>query len=152
MLMVLKGLPSGYNKDLQEDKEALFDTLDSLDLELPPAAGVILTLKVNAARMAAVLDNATLATDLADYLVRKGVPFRRCHHLVGQVVKRAEELGVPLAELNLAEYETIPLLFEEDLYNVFDFRESVDRRDVQGGTAPGAVRSQIERAKALLMG
>ena len=114
ILVVLKGLPSGYNKDLQEDKEAVFDAIDTLALELPIAAGVVRTLKVNTARMAAVLDDAMLATDLANYLVRKGVPFRLSHHLVGQAVKRAEEWGVPLRELDLAEYQAIHPAFAGD--------------------------------------
>ncbi len=150
ILVVLKGLPSGYNKDLQEDKEAVFDAIDTLALELPIAAGVVRTLKVNTARMAAVLDDAMLATDLANYLVRKGVPFRLSHHLVGQAVKRAEEWGVPLRELDLAEYQAIHPAFAGDLYTVFDFRRSVQTHDVQGGTAQAAVRAQIERAKTLL--
>jgi len=149
-LTVLKGLPSGYNKDLQEDKEALFDAIDTLTMELPIAAGVIRTLHVHATRMAAALDDSLLATDLADYLVRKGVPFRESHHLVGQAVKRAEALGMSLRELSLAEYQAIHPAFEEDLYAVFDFWRSVQMRDVQGGTSPSAVRVQIERAKALL--
>nr|MBC7243749.1 argininosuccinate lyase [Chloroflexota bacterium] len=149
-LMMLKGLPSGYNKDLQEDKEAIFDTIDTLSLELPIAAGVISTLRVNAARMSAALDEAMLATDLADYLVRKGVPFRQSHYLVGRAVKRAEALGVTLRELDLAEYQAIHAAFAEDLYAVFDYRQSVERRDVQGGTAPTAVRAQIKRARELV--
>jgi len=150
LLMTLKGLPSSYNKDLQEDKEALFDVIDTLKMELPIAAGVIRTLKVNAARMAAALDEALLATDLADYLVHKGIPFRESHHLVGRVVRRAEELSVPLKELALAEYQAIHPAFAGDLYAVFDFQRSVEARDAEGGTAPMAVRTQIERARALL--
>jgi len=92
-LGTLKGLPSGYNKDLQEDKEALFDVIDTLKPELPIAAGVIRTLKVNAARMATARDDMLLATDLADYLVTRGVPFRESHQLVGRLVQRAEKLG-----------------------------------------------------------
>jgi len=149
-LAVLKGLPSGYNKDLQEDKEALFDAVDTLALELPIAAEVIATLTVNRERMAAALDDAMLATDLADYLVRKGVPFRQSHHLVGQVVKRAEELGVGLARLGLDDYQVIHPAFAEDLYQALDFPQSVSRRATPGGTAPDAVRAQIERARALL--
>lgn len=150
LLTTLKGLPSSYNKDLQEDKEALFDVIDTLKMELPIAAGIIRTLKVNAERMAAVLDDALLATDLADYLVRKGIPFRESHHWVGQAVRRAEELGVPLKALGLAEYQAIHPAFGEDLYAVFDFRRSVEARDTEGGTAPAAVRAQIKRAKTLL--
>jgi argininosuccinate lyase len=151
LLVVLKGLPSGYNKDLQEDKEALFEALDTLHLELPIAAGVIRTLQVNAERMAGALDDAILATDLADYLVRKGVPFRESHDLVGHAVKRAEELGLGLRDLPLAEYLAVSGAFGPDLCAVFDFRQSIERRAVEGGTATTAVLAQIERAKALLV-
>jgi argininosuccinate lyase len=147
LLTTLKGLPSAYNKDLQEDKEALFDAIDTLALELPIAAGVVRTLKVNSGRMAAALDDAMLATDLADYLVRNRVPFRQSHGLVGHVVRRAEELGVSLRELALAEYQTIHPAFDEDVYAVFDFAQSVAARNVTGGTAPTAVRAQIAQAK-----
>ena len=150
MLTTLKGLPSAYNKDLQEDKEAVFDTLDTLSLELPLVAAAIRTLKVNAERMAGVLDDALLATELADYLVRRGIPFREGHHLAGQAVAKAEAAGVSLQELELAEYQAIHPAFEEDLYGVLDFRQSVAARDAEGGTAPEAVRVQIERARALL--
>lgn len=150
LLLVLKGLPSTYNKDLQEDKEALFDAIDTLALELPVASGVIRTLWVNPTRMKAALDDSLLATDLADYLVRKGVPFRSSHHLVGQVVKRAEELGVSLKSLDLEDYRAVHPDFAEDLYDVLDFNRSVEARDVKGGTAPKAVLDQIERARALL--
>ncbi len=149
-LVVLKGLTSGYSKDLQEDKEALFDTVDTLKLELPLVTGIVETLKVNSDRMAAALDARLLATDLADYLVRKGVPFRQAHRLVGKTVRRAEDLGVPLPELSLGEYQTISGEFAEDLYAVFDFHRSVNARDVRGGTAPRAVKEQIARAEAAL--
>jgi argininosuccinate lyase len=148
LLTTLKGLPSSYNKDLQEDKEALFDAIDSLALELPIAAGLVRTLKVNSGRMAAALDDAMLATDLADYLVRKGVPFRQSHGLVGQAVRRTEELGVALKQLDLAEYQAIHPAFAEDVYQVFDFAQSVAARSVSGGTAPAAVRAQIQKAKS----
>jgi argininosuccinate lyase len=150
MLTTLKGLPSAYNKDLQEDKEALFDTVDTLALELPVAADVVRTLQVNEERMAAALDDAMLATELADYLVRKGIPFREGHHLAGQAVAKAEAAGVTLKGLALAEYEAIHPAFGEDLYGVLDFKQSVAARDAEGGTAPEAVRGQIERARALL--
>jgi argininosuccinate lyase len=151
LLTTLKGLPSAYNKDLQEDKEALFDAIDTLSVELPVAAAVIRTLTVHGARMAAALDDAMLATDLADYLVRKGVPFRQSHHLIGQAVLRAEQLGVTLQGLELGEYQAIDPAFGSDLYQVFDFQRSVEARASQGGTAPSAVRSQISRARALLI-
>ena len=150
LLTTLKGLPSSYNKDLQEDKEAIFDVMDTLKMELPIAAGVIRTLMVNGTRMVAALDDALLATDLADYLVRKGIPFRESHHLVGQAVRRAEELALSLKDLDLAEYQDIHSAFTEDVYEVFDFSRSVEARDTEGGTAPDTVRVQIERAREFL--
>jgi argininosuccinate lyase len=150
LLTTLKGLPSAYNKDLQEDKEALFDAIDTLAIEIPIASGVIRTLKVNTGRMAAALDAATLATDLADYLVRKGVPFRQSHHLVGEAVRLADALGVSLQELDLVEYQAIHPEFAPDVYGCFDPHASVEARDAVGGTSPMAVRIQIEQARALL--
>ena len=150
LLTALKGLPSTYNKDLQEDKEPLFDALDTLKLTLPVAAGVVRTLKVNGEAMATALDDAMLATDLADYLVRRGVPFRQSHELVGRAVRRAETLSLPLRELPLAEFRAISNTFDADLYAVFDHRRAVEARDSYGGTATAAVRQQIKRAQAML--
>ncbi len=149
LLTTLKGLPSTYNKDLQEDKEPLFDALDTLQLALPVAAGVVRTLKVNAEAMAAALDDAMLATDLADYLVHRGVPFRQSHELVGRAVRRAETLGLPLRELPLAEFQAISGVFDPGLYAVFDHRRSVEARISYGGTATAAVRQQIELARSV---
>ena len=150
LLTTLKGLPSTYNKDLQEDKEAVFDVIDTLKKELPIAAGVIRTMQVNAAHMAAAWDDSLLATDLADYLVRKGLPFRQSHHLVGLAVRRSERLAVSLKDLPLVDYQAIHSAFSEDLYETLDFQRSVEARDTQGGTAPVVVRAQIEKAKQLL--
>ena len=150
LLTAVKGLPSTYNKDLQEDKEPLFDAIDTLELALPVAAGVIATLKVHPQRMAEALDDGILATDLADYLVRRGVPFRRSHHLVGQVVRRALERGVPLRELPLDEFREVAEEFGEDVYQIFDFRHSVEARDSYGGTATQVVRQQLARARERL--
>jgi argininosuccinate lyase len=150
LLTALKGVPSAYNKDLQEDKEAVFDVIDTLSLELPVAAGVIRTFRLNDRAMAAALDDAMLATDLADYLVRRGIPFRQSHHLVGKVVQLAEDRGLSLKELGLAEYQAIHSDFEGDLFEVLSFERSVEAREVEGGTAPVAVEAQIERARNLL--
>jgi len=150
LLTTLKGLPTAYNKDLQEDKEGLFDAIDTLEMALPIAAGVIRTLRVNADRMEAALDEAMLATDLADYLVRKGVPFRQSHDIVGQAVRRAERLDRSLRELSVTEYRAIHPAFAEDVYEVFNFERSVKARNSEGGTAPSAVKEQIKRAKRLL--
>jgi len=91
-----------------------------------------------------------LTTDLADYLVRRGVPFRQSHELVGRAVRRAEALGLPLRELPLAEFQAISDAFDADLYAVFDHRRSVEARDSYGGTATASVHQQIERARAAM--
>jgi argininosuccinate lyase len=152
LLMTLKGLPSAYNKDLQEDKQGLFDVIDTLTLELPVAAEMVRTLSVNRGRMLAALDSALLATDIADYLVRKGVPFRESHHVVGQAVKQAQERDLPLNDLLLETFQAIHPAFDEEVYEVFSFERSVEARDVVGGTAMAAVRAQIDKARALLAG
>jgi argininosuccinate lyase len=150
LLVTLKGMPSAYNKDLQEDKEGVFDVIDTLSLELPMVRAVLRTLKISEERMSAAMDVSILATDLADYLVRKGTPFRQSHRLVGKAVQRAEALGLSLADLELGEYQAISSEFCQDLYAVFDFRQSVESRTVEGGTALDAVQSQIAHARRLL--
>lgn len=152
LLMTLKGLPSTYNKDLQEDKEPVFDAIDTLKLALPVAAGVIRTLGIRADRMRAALeaDDAMLATDLADYLVRKGIPFRESHRLVGQAVRQAESLGVSLREMPLETYQSISPAFESNLYETLDFEAAVERRDAVGGTARSAVDAQLAQARSRL--
>jgi argininosuccinate lyase len=150
LLTTLKGLPSGYNKDLQEDKEGLFDAIDTLDRELPIVADVVRRMKVNAASMAAARSPSLLATDVADYLVRKGVPFREAHHAVGQVVLSAEKLGSSIDRLPLAAYRAAHPEFERDVYELFDVHLSVSHRASKGGTAPEAVAEQIAQAWAHL--
>ena len=149
-LATLKGLPSGYNKDLQEDKEALFDSLETLARLLPVVTATIRSLQLNPAAMAAALTEDLLATDLADYLVAKGLPFRQAHHVVGAVVRRAAELSLDLSALPLAELQAISPLFEADVAETFDFAQSVARRRAFGGTAPAAVRQQIALARSRL--
>jgi argininosuccinate lyase len=150
LLTVLKGLPSSYDKDLQEDKEPLFDTLDTLRLTLPVAAGLIATLTVHPDRMEAALSDEMLATELADYLVGKGVPFRESHHLVGQVVRRAAECDRTLSSLPLADYRAVDVRFGPDLHAALDTQTAIDRRDVPCGTATSAVRAQLQQARGLI--
>lgn len=150
LLITLKGTPSTYNKDFQEDKEPLFDTVDTLELTLPVIAGVIRTLRVNGDKMRAALDEGMLATDLADYLVQRGVPFRRAHHIVGALVKKAEARGVALSALESADYRAASEAFGADVFELFDFERSVRQREIIGGTGPQAVREQLARAKQQL--
>jgi argininosuccinate lyase len=149
-LATLKGLASAYDKDLQEDKQPLFEAADTLRLMLPVTAGLLSTLKVRPARLQAALDPAMLATDLADYLVERGIPFRQAHGLVGQAVRRALDLNLRLDQLSLAEFQAIHPIFQADVSAVFDFKASVARRSATGGTAPEAVRMQLQQAKASL--
>ena len=150
LLVTVKGLPSTYDKDLQEDKEPLFDTLDTLGMILPIVAGVIETLEVRAERMRAALVEGLLATDLADYLVKRGVPFREAHGLVGRAVLLCEERGIPLSQLPLEDYQALSPAFGADLYAALDFEAAVEARSVTGGTALVAVRAQLEKAKTKL--
>ncbi|MCZ7574718.1 MAG: argininosuccinate lyase [Ardenticatenaceae bacterium] len=150
LLTTLKGLPSGYNKDLQEDKEPLFDTLDTLLALLPVLADVVRTMRPSPEAMRAALDDAMLATDLADSLVRRGVPFREAHHLAGRAVAAAERAGCSLRDLPLAAYQAIDSRFQADLYEIFDWRAAVAAKTSVGGTAPEAVREQLAQARVAL--
>jgi argininosuccinate lyase len=150
MLMVLKALPTTYNKDLQEDKEALFDAVDTLSMSLPIAQSIVETVTVHPERMQAALTDEMLATELADYLVAKGVPFREAHHLVGQIVQRALSQGVGLRGLLLSDYQEVSKLFKRDVMAWLDFERAVERRDSIGGTARASMETQLTVAEHLL--
>lgn len=147
-LATLKGLPSGYNKDLQEDKEALFDSLETMNQLLPVVTATVGSLQIKAEAMAAALTDDLLATDLADYLVGRGAPFRQSHHIVGEIVRLAAERDVGLSQLPLSALRAVSEFFGEDVGLVFDYGRSVAQRNSYGGSAPEAVRAQIARAKA----
>ncbi len=149
LLVTLKGLPSAYDKDLQEDKEPLFDAVETLSLALPVAQGALETLTIHPDRMAVALGDELLATDLADALVRAGVPFRQSHHLVGQAVRRAEALGCTLRDVPLADLQAISPHFTAEMAAVWDFERSVEQRAAAGGTARSAVQAQIARLRVL---
>ncbi len=150
LLTTLKGQPLTYNKDSQEDKEPLFDTVDTLTMTLPIAAGVIETLSLNPAAMYEAMDSAMLATELADYLVGKGMPFRQAHHLVGQIVQQAIALEQPLSSFPLAAYRQFSELFERDVHEWLTFKRAADRRESAGGTGAQAVRTQFEALRQLV--
>jgi argininosuccinate lyase len=153
LLATLKGLPSAYDKDLQEDKEPLFDAYDTLALALPVMAGLVSALALRPARMRAALDAAgggLYATDVADYLVEQGVPFREAHELVGRAVRRAEELGLGLAALPLAEWQAISTLLGEEVPGMFAPEAALERRRATGGTARAALVEQVEAARGVL--
>lgn len=144
LMAMLKGLPSTFNKDMQEDKEPLFDTVVNLSRALQITCGVISTMEPNVAAMRAALGPEMLATDLAEYLVRKGVPFRETHHVAGAAVQMAELQAIPLSELTLEDLLSLHHAFEEDVADVWNFEKSVDTRNAVGGTSRQAVMEQIE--------
>jgi argininosuccinate lyase len=150
MLAVLKGLPSAYDKDLQEDKPPVFEAADILGAVLPVMGGILETLTVRTARMAGAIDDGMLATDLADYLVRKGIPFRQAHSAAGKAVRRSMELKVPLSKMDPKEFQVIHPAFEEDLADAFRVESALSRRNAKGGTAPEAVKEQIRQARGIL--
>jgi argininosuccinate lyase len=150
LVMTLKGLPSTYNKDLQEDKEPLFDAVSSMSGSLQIACGVLSTLQTRPAAMRAALSPELLATDLAEYLVRHGVPFRESHHIAGAAVRMAEVQGVTLPELSLADLQKLHKAFAADVEEVWSFEQSVERRDVAGGTSRRAVLAQIAHLRSWL--
>ncbi|MEM9049809.1 MAG: argininosuccinate lyase [Pseudomonadota bacterium] len=152
LLTVMKGLPLSYSKDMQEDKEPVFDAADSLMLALAALTGMLGDLQPNPAalRHAAGAGYAT-ATDLADWLVRSlGLPFREAHHITGQVVRMAEEKGVDLAELSLADLRGIEARIQPEVFDILGLDNSVASKASYGGTAPSQVRVQIERWKGIL--
>lgn len=146
----LKGLPSGYNKDLQEDKRALFDAVDGIVLLLPAVAGSVATLRFETERMRAAVTGGMMATDLADYLVRKQVPFRDAHSAVGKLVREAEEKGVEIGELSAASFSAAHEAFGADAMEELSPTQSVLHRELPGGTGPAAVLAQLESARAEL--
>lgn len=147
LLGTIKGLPSGYNKDLQEDKRSLFDAVDGMLLLLPAIAGSLATLTFNRDRMRAAVTSSMMATDLADYLVRKRVTFREAHGAVGRLVREAEEKGVEMTELPFESFKTACPAFDADVLNELKPETSLSHRNVAGGTGPDAVRAQIEQAR-----
>ncbi|KAJ8722760.1 hypothetical protein PYW07_003940 [Mythimna separata] len=149
---VIKGLPSTYNKDLQSDKELLFRSYDRLLDCLKVAVGTIATMEVNSERALSCLDPGMLATDLAHALVRRGVPFRRAHHFVGEALRRASTLSVDLKNLPYQEFHKICPEFgtKEELQSIFSWETSVEQYTSLGGTARAAVTHQLDTLKAWL--
>jgi len=146
LLTLLKGLPMTYNRDLQEDKERLFDTADTVRACLRLMAGMLANTTVNAAACAAAAsDPLLLATDLADYLVRKGQPFRQAHHVVGAVVALAEKLKKPLNQLSLAEFQSVHKAFAPDVAGIFALKKAMARRQLAGAPGTKEVQRQLAR-------
>uniref|UniRef100_A0A7N8Y0I6 Argininosuccinate lyase n=1 Tax=Mastacembelus armatus TaxID=205130 RepID=A0A7N8Y0I6_9TELE len=146
-MMTLKGLPSSYNKDLQEDKEAMFDCYDTVHAVLQVTSGVMSTLKINQSVMEAALSPDMLATDLAYYLVRKGVPFREAHGISGKAVFTAESKNITLNQLTVEDLSAISPLFGSDVSSVWNYRSSVEQYSAPGGTAKSSVTAQVEHLR-----
>jgi argininosuccinate lyase len=151
LLTVLKGLPLAYNKDMQEDKEGMFDTVKTVTGSLKIFAGMIRTMKVRSDIMKnATKNDFSNATELADYLAEKGMPFREAHEVVGKLVLTCVNKGCYLADLSLQEYKEASLLFEEDIYHALDPYTAVERRNSAGGTGFKQVNIALEKAKKCL--
>ena len=150
ILTLLKGLPMTYNRDLQEDKEGFFDTVDTLLATLEVFEGMIKSMEVNRERtVRAARDGYMLATDLADYLVAKGEPFRAAHGIVAELTKHAAAQGRGLEELDLSEYRRFSTRFDEDVYAI-SAESSIAARDVKGGTGPKQVEEALNEARETL--
>jgi argininosuccinate lyase len=151
LLTLLKGLPMTYNRDLQEDKERLFDTTDTVRATVRLCAAMLRNVRVNGgACLAAAQDPALLATDLADYLVRNGLPFRQAHHAVGSLVAMSEHLGKPLNEITLREMQSVEKTFGPDALKSFNLQDAMARRTLTGAPGTNEVRKQLARWKKLL--
>jgi argininosuccinate lyase len=147
LLATLKGLPSTYDKDLQEDKAPVFAATDTLLAILPVIAGALRTITAKPKRMRNAIDSFMMATDLADYLVDKGIPFRETHAIAGKAVRAAGEKNIGLEELPLEAYQALSPAFEADVYQVFDPLKSIEKRNAIGGTSLQSVKNQIQQIK-----
>jgi argininosuccinate lyase len=153
LLTLLKGLPMTYNRDLQEDKERLFDTADTVRATVRIVAAMLRHTTVNPGPCAAAAaDPLLLATDLADYLVKKGMPFRQAHHVVGAVVALSEKSGKPLDQLSLADFQSIDKTFAKDVAETFDLKKAMARRALTGAPGTKEVAKQLARWKKTLGG
>ncbi len=153
LLATLKALPLAYNRDLQEDKEPVFDSVDTLEVLLPAFTGLVATLRFHTDRMAELAPQGfSLATDVAEWLVREGVPFRIAHEVAGACVRRCEELGIELADLSDAQFAEISPALTPGVRDVLTVTGSVSARDGRGGTAPVRVREQLAELTSLVDG
>jgi argininosuccinate lyase len=150
LLATIKGLPSSYNKDLQDDKRVLFDAVDTLLLVLPAFAGALAESSFQRERMRSAVSSAMMATDLADYLVRRGATFREAHGAVGGLIRRIEAERCELHELPLRAFSDAHPLFDQDVFDALGAAHSLEQREVEGGTGPRAVRAQLEAARTAI--
>jgi argininosuccinate lyase len=151
LLTVMKGLPLAYNKDMQEDKESVFDTIDTLKGCLSVFVPMLATLKFNKDRMYKAAESGFLnATDVADYLTKKGVPFRSAHHIVGELVQNCIQRGLSLEQLTPADFKKVSPVFEEDILETIKPENCVKARSTPGGPAPEQVKKHIEKSREFL--
>ncbi len=151
MLVTLKGLPLAYNKDMQEDKEGLFDAVHTLKGSLRIFEGMVASMKVNSNRLSQTVKNDfSNATELADYLVSKSVPFRTAHEIVGKIVLNCIHKGIYLLDVPLSEYQEHHENIEEDIYDYLTPENCLKRRQSYGSTGQESVKHQLKVAKALL--
>lgn len=151
MLVTLKALPFAYNRDLQEDKEPVFDSIDTLLLLLPAVIGMVESTEFDTKKMASgAASGFALATEVADYLVRKGVPFAKAHEISGKAVSMAEAKSASLEELSLAEFQSLNKLFSADIFKALTVESAVASRKSRGGTAPTALRLQLTELGTLI--
>ncbi|MFC1574078.1 argininosuccinate lyase [Candidatus Latescibacterota bacterium] len=150
LLTVMKGLPFSYGKDMQEDKEPLFDTIHTVQGCLRIMHGVMSGITFDTKRMEASFDSSVFATDIADYLTEKGLPFRKSHEVAGQLVKWSQEHSTEINSIPMKIFREHSDLFEDDVKNIFDLRKSADRRSLPGGTGKRALLDQIAQAREVL--
>ena len=148
ILTVLKGLPFAYNRDLQEDKESVIDAIETMALILPAMTGTVATLEFDTDKMlASAPEGFALATDIAEWVVKQGVPFREAHEIAGACVRKAEQLGTDLNGLSDDDFRSIHRSLTPEVRSVLTVQGSIDSRNTVNGTAPASVRRQIEIAK-----
>jgi len=150
LLATIKGLPSSYNKDLQDDKRVLFDAVDTLLLVLPAFGGALAESTFQRDRMRGAVSSSMMATDLADYLVRRGATFREAHGAVGGLIRLSEAERCELHEVPMSAFSETHPLFDQDVFQALGTAHSLEQREVEGGTGPRAVRAQLEAARAAI--
>jgi len=149
-LTVLKGLPSAYDKDLQEDKKPLFQSFDTVIDLLSVLKGALHSIQLNPEKIRNAVTPDLMATDIADYLVNKGVAFREAHAITGKIILKSIDLNLPIDKLSLIDFQTINPVIDEGIYNVINAHTSIQRRNVIGGTSYAAVQDQIFLANQVM--
>ena len=147
ILTALKGLPLAYCKDLQEDKEPMFDTIDTVSICLKVFSGVLDTLKINEETIKSKLSEYIIAIDISDYLVKKGMPFRKSHSVIGKIIRYSIESGIPLSKIELKTYKKYSNLFSSDIYDVLNIKKSINTKKTAGSTSTASVKKQLSAAK-----